>query len=77
MGADPDEDRGLRHLAPTYISRDTGILAPTAIVASPSSLQERHRMIAIMRHREPSASIRPTRKAGDTASDSLCSLLDL
>jgi len=34
-------------------------------------------MIAIMRHREPSASIRPTRKAGDTASDSLCSLLDL
>lgn len=44
MGADPDGDRGLRHLAPTYISRDTGILAPTAIVASPP-LQERDRMI--------------------------------
>jgi len=23
MGADPDGDRGLRHLAPTYICRDT------------------------------------------------------
>lgn len=23
MGADPDGDRGLRHLAPTYTSRDT------------------------------------------------------
>src|SRR5215510_12039931 len=28
MGADPDGDRGLRHLAPTYISRDTRDLRP-------------------------------------------------
>ena len=51
MGADPDGDRGLRHLAPTYISRDTRDLssdghrglASSPVAAVPSPLPVPHR----------------------------------
>src|SRR2546430_10343309 len=43
-GAVPDRARGLGHMAPTYLRREPGIAAPTAIAAPHVSPQSRERM---------------------------------